>query len=242
MTPAHNPEANEQALEGRREFLGKLAATVAIGTASLASQALAQEVADESSLQNTLNPVSGDTEGHSIDNLPISQKIEAIDAEIAEIQTSLEGFYANEESLTDTQWDEVDRLEIRLIELENQKQELGQQLLAEQEAAIDNYDAALEDFAEIRSFLPDGMDGVSSELQAILARGDALLDTSEYLGAEEEQALSDKIRNITAEAVTYLKQPHHRDELVKITREMQVQDPQQYEAFKGFLISQDAEF
>ena len=57
MTQEHNPEAYEQAIEGRREFLGKLAATVAIGTASLASQALAQEVADESSLQNTLNPV-----------------------------------------------------------------------------------------------------------------------------------------------------------------------------------------
>ena len=151
MTQAHNPEAHEQALEGRREFLGKLAATVAVGTASLASQALAQEVADESSLQNTLNPVSDDTEGHSIDNLPISQQIEAIDAEITQIQTNLDGFYADEDNLSDAQWDEVDRLEIRLIELENQQSQLIEQQRAENEAAIDNYDAALKDFAEINA-------------------------------------------------------------------------------------------
>lgn len=45
-------------------------------------------------------------------------------------------FYENEDTLTDDQWDEVDRLEVQLIELENQKQELRSQEHTEQEAVI----------------------------------------------------------------------------------------------------------
>ena len=136
MNDIQSPQLPEAGAEGRRAFLKGIAASVALGTAGLAQEVLAQQASNETSPQNTPEPASYDTDEGSIDNLPISQQIEIIEAEIQEIQQRLEVFYENEDTLTDDQWDEVDRLEVQLIELENQKQELRSQEHTEQEAVI----------------------------------------------------------------------------------------------------------
>ena len=78
-------------------------------------------------------------------------------------------------------------------------------------------------------------------IDALLAPADPLvakLKNGETLTQDENETLE----KITADTIAYLKQPHHRQELVAISRDLQTQNPQEYQAFKTFLISQDEAF
>lgn len=54
--------------------------------------------------------------------------------------------------------------------------------------------------------------------------------------------LSQRLAEITQEAIDYLKQPQNREALVSISRSLEQSDPTKFKNFQTFLITHDPEF
>lgn len=143
----HNqtPQTPECVNEERRAFLGTLAATVATCTTGLATKVLANEVSESADCPNVADGASDDAQGSGIDDARETLTIEDLEAQIADIQEQIDALEADADNLTEEQWIELDELYQRLAELENQKQALGQQILAEEKSETAAQEAVIEE-------------------------------------------------------------------------------------------------
>ena len=82
--------------------------------------------------------------GSGIDDAQETLTIEDIETQIADIQQQIEALESDADNLTEEQWIELDELYQRLAELENQKQALGQQILAEENQKQEEQAATIE--------------------------------------------------------------------------------------------------
>ena len=113
--------------------------------------------------------------GSGIDDAQETLTIEDIETQIADILQKIEALEADADNLTEEQWIELDELYQRLAELENQKQALGQQILAEeksetaaQEAVIEAENGKQEEqevaIGELNDEIVDGFDDINNTL------------------------------------------------------------------------------
>ena len=175
MDNNQTPQTPECVNEERRAFLGTLAATVATCTTGLATKLLANELSDDTQLASLETGASDEAQGSGIDDAQETLTIEDIETQIADILQKIEALEADADNLTEEQWIELDELYQRLAELENQKQALGQQILAEeksetaaQEAVIEAENGKQEEqevaIGELNDEIVDGFDDINNTL------------------------------------------------------------------------------
>ena len=145
MDNNQTPQTPECVNEDRRAFLGTLAAGVVASTTGLATSVLADEVSESADYPNVADGASDDAQGSGIDDAQETLTIEDLEAQIAEIQEKIEELEADADNLTEERWIELDELYQRLAELENQKQALGQQILAEEKSETAQQEAVIEE-------------------------------------------------------------------------------------------------
>ena len=144
MDKNQTPQTPECAGEDRRAFLRTLAATIATCTTGLAIKVFANEVSDDTQFASLGTGASDDAQGSGIDDAQETFTIEDIEIQIADIQQKIETLEADADNLTEEQWIELDEFYQRLAELENQKQELGRQILAEENQRQTENEAVIE--------------------------------------------------------------------------------------------------
>ena len=144
MDKNQTPQTPECAGEDRRAFLRTLAATIATCTTGLAIKVFANEVSDDTQFASLGTGASDDAQGSGIDDAQETFTIEDIEIQIADIQQKIEMLEADADNLTEEQWIELDEFYQRLAELENQKQELGRQILAEEKSETAEQEAVIE--------------------------------------------------------------------------------------------------
>ena len=262
MDKNQTPQTPECAGEDRRAFLRTLAATIATCTTGLAIKVFANEVSDDTQFASLGTGASDDAQGSGIDDAQETFTIEDIEIQIADIQQKIEMLEADADNLTEEQWIELDEFYQRLAELENQQSQFIEQQIAEeksetaeqeavieaengkqeeQEVAIESKAETVQNIREINRFLDSSIRSQFSGIDVLLAPADPLVAKLKN-SATLTQNENEQLEKITADTVSYLKQPHHRQELVAISRDLQTQSPQEYQAFKTFLISQDEAF